>query len=175
MELAGVGNIRTVTGSIIQVNISRGGVPKLPIPEGRITALGIAGDLCAHPAIHGGPLQAVLLICSEVIDGLIAKGYPLYYGALGENLTTRGIDHRQLRIGQRYRIGEAFVEVTKIRGPCTTLDVYGPSIKEEIYDRQVKAGNPESTRWAMSGVYASVIRTGTVRQGDIITLVDQVV
>jgi MOSC domain-containing protein YiiM len=175
VELAGLGNIWTVTGSIVQINISRGGVPKLPIPEGRVTALGIEGDLCAHPRIHGGPMQALLLICSEVIEQLIAKGYPLYYGALGENLTTRGIDHRQVRIGQRYRIGEVFVELTKIRAPCLTLDIYGPSIKEEIYDKQVKAGDPESPRWAMSGFYASILRTGTVRQNDIITLVDQVV
>lgn len=164
-----------MTGHIVQINISRGGIPKLPIPEGRVTALGIAGDLCAHPRFHGGPMQALLLICSEVIDELIAKGYPLYYGALGENLTTRGIDHRQMRIGQRYRIGEAFIELTKIRVPCSTLDVYGPAIKQEIYDQRVKAGDPESPRWAMSGFYASVIRTGTVRQEDIITLVDQAV
>ena len=37
----------------------------------------------------------------------------------------RGIDRRQLRIGQRYRIGEVFVELTKIRAPCSALDVYG--------------------------------------------------
>lgn len=170
-----MGNVRTVTGSIVQINISRGGLPKLPIPEGRITALGIAGDLCAHPRFHGGPLQALLLICAEAIDELIAKGYPVYYGALGENLTTRGIDRRQMRIGQRYRIGEAFVELTKIRVPCLALDVYGPSIQHEIYDKQVKTGDPESPRWAMSGLYASVLQTGIVREGDIISLVDQVV
>ena len=86
-----------MTGSIVQINISRGGMPKLPIPEGYVTPLGIEGDLHARPHIHGGPRQALLLICSEVIDQLIAEGYPLYYGALGENLTTRGIDRR---IGQ---------------------------------------------------------------------------
>ena len=34
----------------------------------------------------------------------------LCYGGLDENLTTRGIDHRQMRAGHRYRIAEAFVE-----------------------------------------------------------------
>lgn len=165
----------TLTGSVLQVNISRGGVPKLPIPQGRVTALGIEGDVCAHPRFHGGPLQALLLICAETIDELAAKGYPVYYGALGENLTIRGIDRRQFRTGQRYRIGEIFVELTKIRVPCATLDVYVPSIKQEIYDKQVKAGDPESPRWGMSGFYASIVRPGVVRQGDIITLVDQVV
>ena len=87
-----------MTGTIIQINISRGGVPKRPIPEGVITPLGLEGDLCAHPEIHGGPRQAVLLIAAETVDELIARGYPLYYGALGENLTTRGLDRRQLRL-----------------------------------------------------------------------------
>ncbi|MGI8742222.1 MAG: MOSC domain-containing protein [Bryobacteraceae bacterium] len=164
-----------MTGHIVQINISRGGVPKLPIPEGFVTRLGIEGDLCAHPRFHGGPRQAVLLVCSEAIEILIARGYPLFFGALGENFTTRGLDHRHLRRGQRYRIGEIFIELTKIRVPCATLDVYGPSIQHEIYDKQVKAGDATSPRWAMSGVYAQVLQTGTVRHHDIIALVDQAV
>ena len=164
-----------MTGSIVQVNISRGGLPKLPIGEGIVRSLGIEGDWHNHPRFHGGPTRALLLICSEAIEALIAKGYPLFYGALGENVTTRGIDHRQMRTGQRYRLGEVMIELTKVRGPCSALDVYGPEIKQEIYDRQVKAEDPSTPRWAMSGFYASVSRTGMIRQNDIIALVDQVV
>lgn len=162
-------------GTVAQINISRGGVPEFPVPEGLVTLLGIQGDLCAHPRIHGGPRQALLLICAEAIELLTSKGYPLFFGALGENITMRGIDHRQLRIGQRYRIGEVFVELTKVRGPCSALDVYGSSIKQDMYDRQVKAGDPASPRWGISGMYAAILWTGTVHQEDIITLVDQVV
>jgi len=164
-----------VTGSIVSVNISRGGVPKRPIDEGFLSPLGIEGDMHAHPQIHGGPRRAVLLICSEVIDELAAKGYPIYYGALGENLTVRGIDHRQLRSGQRFRVGQAVIELTKVRAQCSTLDVYGPAIKSEIYDPEVKAGNTASPKWAMSGFYAAVVETGVIRRDDIIALVDQVV
>lgn len=164
-----------MTGTVAQINISRGGIPKYPIPEGYVTPLGIEGDICAHPRFHGGPRQALLLICSEVIELLTAKGYPLFFGALGENITMRGIDHRQLRVGQRYRLGEVFVELTKVRAPCSALDIYGNSIKREMYDRQVKAGDPASSRWGLSGMYASILRTGTIRQDDIIALVDQVV
>lgn len=162
-------------GSVLQVNISRGGVPKYPVHEGFVTPLGIEGDLHAHPQYHGGPLKAVLIICSEAIEELARNGYPVFPGALGENLTTRGIDRRLLRAGQRYRAGGCVLELTRIRVPCATLDVYGPAIKSAIFDPDVKAGDVSSPKWAMSGFYAAVVQTGPVRPNDIIALVDQVV
>lgn len=160
-------------GRVLQVSISRGGVPKRAIPQGDIGPLGIAGDSFNHPQIHGGPQQAVLLISSEAIDELTALGYPVYPGALGENITTVGVDRAQWRAGQRWRVGLAIVELTKVRAPCDTLSVYGPGIQSALYDAQVKAGDPSSPRWAMGGYYASVVRPGLVRPGDPIVLLDQ--
>jgi MOSC domain-containing protein YiiM len=158
------------SGSIVQVNISRGGLPKRPIDGGMIAPLGIEGDLQNHPEIHGGPLQAILIISAEVVDDLIARGYPLFYGAMGENLTTRGIDYRTLRVGDQLRVGGAILEITKPRGPCKALDIYGESLRLDVYDALVKQRNPESPRWGMSGLYASVVRPGPVRAGDPIEL-----
>src|SRR5579883_3533924 len=117
----------------LQVNTSLGGMPKRAIAQGFIGPLGIEGDVQAHPQIHGGPQKAVLIIASEVVDELAARGYPVFYGALGENLTIRGIPIRDLRIGDRLRAGNALLEITQPRGPCTALDVYGDSLKAEIY------------------------------------------
>lgn len=164
-----------MTGSILELCISRGGLPKLPIPEGVLTPLGIEGDGHDHPRFHGGPKQALLIVSFEGLQELIAQGYALFPGALGENVTTTGIDRRQMRTGQRYRLGETFIELTKLRTPCTALDVYGPEIKTTVYDRQVKAGDPSSPRWALGGFYASVLRPGFIRRNDIIELIDQVV
>lgn len=160
-------------GAILQINVSRGGVPKRAIPSGDVTALGIAGDVQAHPEFHGGARQALLLITSEGIEELTALGFPLYPGALGENLTTRGLDRRGLRIGQRYRIGAIVIELTKVREPCSQLNPYGPGIQKAVYDAQVQAGDPQSPRWGLSGFYASVIQPGPIRPGDPITLLDQ--
>lgn len=162
-----------MSASILQINISRGGVPKRSIPSGDVTALGIAGDACAHPGIHGGPQQALLLITSEGIEELTALGFPLYPGALGENLTTGGLDRRGLRIGQRYRIGAIIIELTKVREPCSQLNPYGLGIQKAVYDAQVQAGDPQSPCWGLSGFYASVIQPGPIRRGDPITLLDQ--
>lgn len=162
-------------GTITQINISPGGVPKRPIAQAEVTPEGIRGDSWTHPQIHGGPKKAVLLITSEGIDELIAQGYPLFAGALGENFTTRGLDRHQMRIGQRYRAGDVLLEITKLRMPCNTLNIYGPSIKEAIYDDRVKAGDWLSPLWGLSGFYARVLQSGFVRPGAIIDLVDQVV
>jgi MOSC domain-containing protein YiiM len=164
-----------VTGTIVQINVSPGGIPKRPVAKAEVTPEGIRGDCWAHPQIHGGPKQALLLITSEGIQELIAQGYPLYAGALGENLTVAGLDRREMRIGQRYRAGEVLIELTKIRSPCATLDVFGPAIKQAVYDAQVNAGDVSSPRWGLSGFYARVLRAGVVRPRDIIQLVDQVV
>jgi MOSC domain-containing protein YiiM len=165
--------VTTVTGSILQINISRGGVPKRSIPEGEVNSLGIIGDEHAHPEFHGGPRQALLLITAEGIDELIAQGFPLFYGALGENITTRGLDRRWMRSGQRYRIGEIMIELTKLRQPCDQLSVYGPGIQRAVYDAPVRAGDIASPRWALGGFYASVMQTGTIRTGDPIELLEE--
>jgi MOSC domain-containing protein YiiM len=135
---------------------------------GFIDTLGLEGDSHAHPTIHGGPRKAILLIASEIVDDLAARGYPVFYGAMGENLTTRGIDIHALRIGDRLRAGGALLEITQPRGPCMQLDVYGPAIKDEIYDLRVQSLDAASPRWGMSGLYASVIEAGEVRPGDAI-------
>jgi MOSC domain-containing protein YiiM len=162
-------------GAIVQVNVSTGGVPKRAIPSAQATPLGLAGDAHAHPHIHGGPRQALLLIAVEVIEELAREGFPVYPGALGENLTVRGFDFRQLRPGHRFRAGAALIELTKVRAPCKTLDVYGPAIKDAIYDARVKAGDPSSEKWGRSGFYAAVVEPGPIATGDAIRLVDAAV
>lgn len=156
-----------MAGVVFQLNVSRGGIPKRPIDEGRATALGLQGDSHAHPQIHGGPQQALLLITHEGIDELAALGFAVTPGALGENITTRGLDRRKWRAGQRYRIGnDVVIELTKRRAPCQTLLPFGPGIHKALYDRRVEAHDPTSPRWGLSGFYAAVVEPGMIRFGD---------
>ena len=155
-----------MTGVVLQVSISKGGVPNHAIAEAAVTASGIVGDAWRYP-FHGGPKRAILLITSEGIDSLVAQGFPIYYGALGENLTTRGLDRRLLRLGQRFRAGEAVIQLTQLRIPCHTVSVYGRGIQAATYD----AGDASSPVWGLSGFYASVLEPGAIRPGDPITLI----
>jgi MOSC domain-containing protein YiiM len=154
----------------MQVSISAGGVPNHAIDCGDVTVSGIAGDGWRHPQFHGIPKRAILLITAEGLEEIQAMGFPVYPGALGENLTTRGLNRRALRIGQRFRCGTAAIQLTEPRFPCDTIGVYGQGIQAAIYDARVMKFDPSSDVWGLSGFYASVIEPGILRPGDSITL-----
>ncbi len=163
-------------GRVIQVSVSLGGVPKHPVPEGFLAPPGLEGDAHAHPQFHGGPMKAVLVVTAETVDELIAEGFPLFYGALGENLTVRGVAARWLRSGQRWRAGQAVIELTTLRVPYSALTVYdlpGRPLRSAIWDERTKAGDPSSPVWAKAGFYGCVVQPGEVRPGDPFVLLEQ--
>jgi MOSC domain-containing protein YiiM len=158
-------------GRIVQISISAGGVPKHEIPSAQVTPLGIAGDRHKHPQYHGGPLKALLLVSAEDLQELREAGYPVFPGALGENVTIEGVDFRSLRDGQQLRLGPVTVEITRPRSPCYQLDVYNPPgiagrIQDRVYDAQVKARDASSPRWGKAGFYCRVLDPGEIRKGD---------
>lgn len=124
----------------------------------------------ALSVFHGDPKHAILLITSEGIELLTGRGFPLHAGALGENLTTLGLDRYSLRPGQRLRAGQAIIELTQLRLPCDTLSVYGAGIQAAMYDARAQAGDRASLVWGLSGFYASVVEPGILRPGDAIAL-----
>lgn len=129
-------------------------------------AAGIEGDRHRDLQHHGGPNKAVLMIAAQTVDFLAALGFPVYYGALGENLTVSGLDPHLWRAGQRYRVGpEALIELTQLRTPCVNLHIYGPHIKAELYDAQCNVGDVTSPHWAHGGFYARVIHAGLIFAG----------
>ncbi len=155
-------------GLLRQINRSEGGLPKRAISGPvMLTEACVEGDRWRNLVYHGGPDKAVLLVSAEFVDDLAARGFPVYYGALGENFTVSGLDPHKWRQGQRYRVGlDAIIELTKLRTPCNNLNVYGPSIKAEMYDAQCKSGDVSSPHWAHGGFYARVVRPGLIRAGD---------
>jgi len=161
-----------MTGILKQVSRSPGGLPKRAITEPvMLSEASVDGDAWRNSAIHGGQNKAVLMISAEFIDDLAVRGFPVFYGALGENLTVSGLDPHLWRFGQRYRVGQdAIIELTTMRTPCLNLDVYGPEIKSELYDARCNAGDITSPHWAHGGFYARVIRPGVIQAGDAVVL-----
>ena len=164
---------REVTPSVLHIHVSNGGVPKRPVLFGEVTPVGLVGDHHNHPQIHGGPQKALLIITSEGLDELKQAGFPVYPGAMGENITSVGLNRRMMRLGQRYRIGEVIVELSKMRQPCDALTSYGVGIGKAVFDAHVKAGDPTSPVWGLAGFYTSVVQTATIRPGDSIILLEE--
>lgn len=141
---------------VIAVNISGGGIPKLPVPVGQVTATGLEGDAHDHDK-HDTPLQAICLISGEVLDALRDEGFNVGPGATGENLTVRGLDVEALEPGVRLHLsGGVQLEYTKKRKPCYVLDAIHADLKDAIRGR--------------CGGYAKVITGGEVRPGETIEL-----
>ena len=110
-----------MAGRVVQLNVSGGGVPKLPVPEIDVRAdgTGVVGDVQQERKHHGRPWQALCLWSVEVIDALKAEGHPIAPGAAGENVTIEGVDWDAVRPGVQLRIGDSLLcEITAAAVPC---------------------------------------------------------
>ncbi len=149
-------------GSVAQINISNGGVPKTAVQAATIAMRGLEGDVQQSRAHHGRPWQAVCLWSAEVIDGFAVDGHPIAYGSCGENLTINGIDWSTLRGGTIIDIGPGAdavrLQLSAPAVPCSKNSGYfiGNDINLMDHDR-----NPGQSRW-----YASVLRPGAITGGD---------
>lgn len=146
-----------------QISVSDGGVPKLPVPEARITVDGVVGDRQRNREVHGGVDRAVCLFSLEVIEALQAEGHSIKPGASGENLTVAGLDWPKLKPGDLLRIGDAArLEIVKYTEPCRFNAQW---FKEGNFNRINQKKHPGWSR-----LYARVLAEGVVRPGDAVTV-----
>lgn len=107
-------------------------------------------------------LRQVHLIHAELHDELVAAGFRVQAGDMGENVTTRGLDLLGLPTGARLRFGaDATVEVTGLRNPCAQLDGIQPGLMAATLDRDA-AGHLVRK----AGIMAVVVAGGEIRPGD---------
>jgi len=137
-----------------------------------IAGLGVAGD--AHRGItvqHRSRvavdptrpnLRQVHLIYAELHDELAQQGFRVAPGAMGENITTRGVDLLGLPAGTRLQVGDtAVIEITGLRNPCKQLDGYQPGLMQAVLGRDAGGGLIRK-----AGVMGVVVTGGRVRAGD---------
>jgi MOSC domain-containing protein YiiM len=111
-------------------------------------------------------LRQVHLIHEELFDELRAGGFVVQPGAIGENVTTRGVDLLALPKGARLLLGaEAVIEVTGLRNPCRQIDAFQPGLTAAVlgYDA-------EGHLIRKAGVMAIVVTGGDVKAGDVIAV-----
>jgi hypothetical protein len=111
-------------------------------------------------------LRQVHLIHEELLDELRETGFYVRPGAIGENVTTRGIDLLALPKGARLRLGpEVVIEVTGLRNPCKQIDAFQPGLMKAVLGR-----DSEGRLIRRAGVMAIVIKGGNVKAADVIAV-----
>ena len=113
---------------------------------------GIAGD--AHA---GDWHRQVSLLAMESIEKMRGMGLDVTCGDFAENITTRGIDLPALPLGARLAVGDTLLEVTQIGKECHT--------RCAIYHQAGDCVMPKE------GVFARVLKEGTISAGDNIEFV----
>lgn len=129
--------------------------------------LGLEGDHVADPIHHGGHDKAIHLYPGDHYDWWRTRigahdllGAP---GAFGENVAVRGAVDADFCLGDRFTLGNAIVEVSHGRQPCSKLNLrFG---RPDVLATVVQSGR--------AGFYFRVIRTGEARAGDRLTLTER--
>jgi MOSC domain-containing protein YiiM len=149
---------------------SKATVPTIELVSG----LGVAGDAHAGTTVRHRSrvrrdpsqpnLRQVHLIHGELHDELATRGFDVAPGAMGENVTTRGLDLLALSRGTRLLLGaDAVVEVTGLRNPCAQLDALHPGLMAAVLDRDARGRLVRK-----AGIMGVVVRGGVVAGGDAI-------
>ena len=139
---------------VVSVNISeKKGTVKREVPEIHLKLRhGIVGD--AHA---GDWCRQISLLAEESVDKMRSLLPGLQPGAFAENINTRGLELKTLPIGTRLRLGETEVEVTQIgkecHGECAIRKAAGTCVMPT------------------EGIFAVVVKEGTVRKGDEIEII----
>ena len=143
-------------------------VPEVKLIEG----LGVDGDAHAGTTVKHrsrvarDPAQANLrqvhLLPLELLNELQANGFRVVPGALGENVTTSGIDLLGLPAGTLLHLGEhAIVRLTGLRNPCSQIEDFHEGLLAAVVSRDQDGHVRRKT-----GVMAVVLSSGIVRTND---------
>ena len=138
---------------VVAVNISdKKGVRKKTVDKTMLReSYGIDGDAHASEKWH----RQISLLAIESIKKMQSKGLKVSAGDFAENITTEGIDLLSLPVGTKMNIGkDAEVEVSQIGKVCHT--------RCAIYTQAGDCVMPKE------GIFAKVLKSGSVQKGDII-------
>jgi MOSC domain-containing protein YiiM len=118
---------------------------------------GLEGDVIVDRAYHGGPDQAVYVYLRSDYDWWQAElGRAFAPGSFGENLTIAGLDGAGLGVGDRLTVGEAEIEITCHRSPCS---VFATHMGDPRWPKRFRVAR-------RPGAYCRVIVPGLVQAGD---------
>jgi len=109
-------------------------------------------------------LRQIHLMAAEQIVALRDKGFKVAPGAMGENLTTEGLDLLRLPEGALLAFGEAEIRITGLRTPCTQLNKFQGGLMTEMLERS----SDRKKTVLKAGIMGVVTKDGVVAPGNTI-------
>ena len=103
------------------------GIGKKPVETDSVFvgATDIVGDEQADLSVHGGVDKAVYAYPADHWPWWEReRKFPCRAASFGENLTVEGADESAVAIGDRFRWGDAMLEVSQPRAPCYKLAIH---------------------------------------------------
>ena len=144
-----------MSGKVVAINISeKKGTPKKTIEEGvLIEDFGFEGDA------HAGKWrrQVSLLGVESIEKAKLGPTNGLCHGVFAENITTEGIELYTLPVGTKLQIGDCLLEISQIGKECHEGCAVSKLVGRCVMPRE--------------GVFAVVLKGGTVRAGDAVGIV----
>lgn len=125
----------------------------------------VVNDAVVDRMHHGGVDQAVYGYSFKHYDYFknLYSDLDFELGMFGENLTFDDLNEEEITVGSTYKIGECILEVTKPRQPCSKLGIkFGTQkIVKQFWNT------------TFSGIYFKVLKTGFVKVGDELELIQK--
>jgi MOSC domain-containing protein YiiM len=142
------------------------GIFKYPV-EGKkaVSLLNIEGDKQVDLRYHGGRDKAIY-----AYDNAYYEAWKKHidrtkwsFGLFGENLSTEGLEEKNVQIGDIYQIGSVLIQATQPRIPCFKLNVCfeRADMTALFYD------------FKRYGIYFRVLKEGILQAGDAIELIEK--
>ena len=100
--------------------------------------------------------RQVSMLAAEQIEYFQKRKISVDYGSFGENLVVEGVDFKRLPIGTQFRCNDVVLELTQIGKACHSKCSIHQLVGECIMPQE--------------GVFARVLRGGTISVGDILTI-----
>ena len=122
-------------------------------------------DIVVDRRVHGGIDKAVYGFSFEHYEYFknLHPKLDWQFVMLGENLTFSKLNEDEINVGDIYRLGETTLQASKPRQPCFKLGIRfeSPMIIKQFWNT------------TKSGVYFKVLKTGFVKVGDDLILIEK--
>jgi MOSC domain-containing protein YiiM len=141
-------------GKVVSLAVSpKKGTKKTPVEEVYVKeGHGIEGD--AHA---GAWHRQVSLLAYESIRKAQEKGLDVGFGDFAENIASEGIEWHLLPLGTKFKVGEVLLELTQIGKECHKRCAIYYMAGDCIMPRE--------------GVFAKVVKGGSIKVGDPIQII----